>query len=351
MSEPVILIDAMNVIVRMHFSHRHLRDSSCFPTGVLHGVLNTIADLRESVSKRIVICWDHGIPVYGAQKPHNWRDDVVKGYKAGRTKDPDVWSTICKQLPKLHDALNLLGYQSVAVMGLEADDVIGILASELHEEVLIFSTDQDFYQLLDETRVDRNRTAVVDNGISILVPKKEKGKFARIYQSNVERKFGIPVCRWAEYLALGGDKSDNIKPVRGMGPKTAIKLIQSGVDLRRPFSLQPPEFQEKYGPSFEETGHGLMWGSIGRSYKAARLPRSRKDPRVAQLCQMMESVFSGYQSWANDSTERFCKQKFIEFCAEHDLNSLLALRHELFNTKGNSPCQHTEASPKTKRRA
>ncbi len=336
MNAPIILIDVMNLVFRSHFSYRHLKSEDGHFTGVLHGVLKTVADLRENVSKRQVFCWDHGIPVYGAAKPKNWRDDVLKGYKAGRTREEDSWKAICSQLPDLHRALSLLGYQHVAVMGLEADDVIGILSRELRSEVLIFSTDKDFYQLLDV-------------GIRVLVPKKDNGEFQQIHKAEVFDKYGISVDRWAEYLALGGDNSDNIKPVRGMGPKTAIKLIQSGVDLRRPFSLQPPEFQEKYGPSFEETGHGLMWGSIGRSYSAARLPVSRNDSRVAKLCVTLDHEISGHQAWSSDGMEALSKKKFVEFCADRNLNQILNLRHQLFNTE--ERCQPTGPSRKTSKTA
>ncbi len=317
MPEPVVLIDCMNTIFRNHYAHRHLKDEQGRPTGVLHGVLKTVADLRENVSKRLVICWDHGVPVYGAAKPRNWRDDVLKGYKAGRTREEDSWRSICSQLPDLHRALSLLGYQHVAVMGLEADDVIGILSRELTSEILIFSTDKDFYQLLSIPDVE------------VLVPKKDKGEFLRITAADVESKYKIPVTRWAEYLALGGDNSDNIKPMKGMGPKTAIKLIQSGCDLREGFQCQPAGFIEKYGPA---------WADIQRSYSAARLPVSRKDPRVVKLigtlrAELTDLEISGHQAWGSAGMEALSKKKFVEFCADRNLNQILNLRHQLFNTE------------------
>lgn len=318
---PVILVDVMNAAFRLGFAHQHLKSEDGVPTGVLYGVLKTLHDLRENVSKRIVMVWDNGIPVPGAARPVGWRDSIVKNYKAKRTTDiqwPE-YAAVISQMPALAKAINLLGYDNVASMGLEADDVIGILSQEIRGEILIFSTDKDFYQLLDEARVH------------ILVPKKTGGKFKRIYQSDVEREYGIPVSRWAEYLALGGDKSDNIKPMRGMGPKTAIKLVQSGVNLTGSLGLsgQPPEFQLKYG---------LVWQDIRNSYRAALLPLSRLDKRFNDQGIFPDfQISDGRQHWLPGGTSaasfHHIMACFDRLCANHDLTTIMALRRQLFNTE------------------
>ena len=270
MPPPIVLVDMSNLFFRSWFAHKNL---SCEgkPTGILFGVLKTLHDLRENVSHRVVFVWDHGVPVAEAARPRNWREDVLKTYKATRQHDAEERALIFSQLPDVFHALELLGYSSVSVEGLEADDVIGVLSKTLSGDILIYSTDRDFYQLLEGDRV------------KVLVPKKENGKFRTISQAEVEAEYGIGVDRWAEYLALGGDHSDNIKPMRGMGPKTAIKLICEGADLRKipsGFSDQPRSFQ------LHHLNLEPVWLSVQASYYAAQIPTSWKDPRIRECIEI-----------------------------------------------------------------
>jgi len=313
MSQPVILVDAMNLVFRQHFSHSHLSYEGKH-TGVLFGCLKTIADLRENVSKNILVIWDHGIPVLNAQKPRNWREDYLPTYKATRSHDNTEWPKIVSQLQHLHDAIRLLGYSNVASMGLEADDVIGILSNEIPGEVLIFSSDKDFYQLL----CDR---------VQILVPKKDGGKFQRITQADVEKEYGIPIWEFDKYLALGGDGCDNIKPLKGMGPKTAIKLVKAGAIPSAPWELQTKTFQKtqfKYNP---------VWGAIQKSYIAARIPRSRNDERFSKLNLDFSCLNTSYrQTFHSDEHKRESLEAFSRFCGNHNMVSLLAIRRQFFAT-------------------
>jgi 5'-3' exonuclease len=323
MTEPVVLIDAMNLIFRSHFVFNNL-SSEGRPTGVIHGVLKTIADLQENVSRRIVVVWDHGIPILGAAKPRNWRDEFMTTYKATRKHDGDERAKVFGQLPDLAHLINCLGYDNVSVMGLEADDVIGILAAESEDKVCIFSTDQDFYQLLDA------------NDIYVLVPKKDKGIFKKIYQFDVEAEFQISVSRWAEFLALGGDKSDNIKPMRGMGPKTAIKLIQSGVNLEHSFGSQPEAFKQKYG---------IVWNEIQNAYSAARIPTSQRDPRIRSCLAGGSIIYHSEQRWPSEA-QRFASLKYFEeFTADREMTTILSLRRQLFGNRTESKTCEAPKSP------
>jgi DNA polymerase-1 len=310
MREPLILVDVSNVGFRTHYAAPQLKSSSGKPTSVLHGVLRIIADLRRTVSKRIIFCWDHGVPVAGAKKPKNWRDDLLPGYKANRTSNAEERARCLGQFADLNRAIRLLGYESASVMGLEADDVIGILVSGPGNK-LIYSTDKDFYQLLDGDRV------------KILVPQKGKSVFQTLSAASVEKEHGFPINRWAEYLALGGDKSDNIKPMRGMGPKTAEKLIHGGISLITELEDQPPWIQKKYGEA---------WPAIRLSWFAARLPRKWSDPRVRECVAKVD-----VNGWRLDGAQRWKDRAasaaaFGQFCADRDLTHILSLRHQLFET-------------------
>lgn len=320
MPEAIILVDVMNLAFRMTFAHQHL-SAGGQPTGATYGVLKTVRDLRSSVSNRIVFCWDNGVPMPGAPRPRNWRDDVMDGYKSGR-KPNDAYASLVPQLAPLHKALCLLGYGHASVMGLEADDIIGILSKSAWPGAvkLIFSTDRDFYQLLDE------------QWVHVLVPRKEKGDFRKVFQSDVEREYGISMSRWAEYLALGGDKSDSIKPMRGMGPKTAISLIQSGVDLTRSLDLQPNGFQTKYGTA---------WEAVQKCWSAARIPTSIQDERITSYIKAantnMLAPLPG-QVWQNADAKARALREFTIFLANRDMTSLLADARSFFDTES-KPCQ------------
>ena len=322
-SKPIVLVDTLNLVWRCHWAYHNLSYEGQ-PTGVQYGVLKIIHDLRETVSPRICFCWDHGVPVPGAAKPRNWRDDVLKAYKANRKHDDVEYKAVLAQLTKLYWLLNCLGYSSVSVMGLEADDVIGILAKELEvkgEDVLVYSNDKDFYQLLNAR-------------VRVLVPRKEKGGFQFITQSDVEKEYGIPIQRFAEFLALGGDSADNIKPMKGMGPKTAIKLLQSGVDLQTSLSEQPTYFQGRYGS---------VWEAILQSYYAARIPTSWDDSRICSCIKRAGGVpaYSPDQVIPSAETQR----KFVQFLADRNMVTLLSLRRKFFTTGEPIVCPPSSVQP------
>ena len=322
--DDIVLVDVMNLAFRMTFAHQHL-SSGDQPTGATYGVLKTLRDLRENVSKRIVFCWDNGVPIPGAPRPRNWRDDIMDGYKSAR-KPNDAYAGLIPQLAPLHRILCTLGYSHASVMGLEADDVIGVLAKSAWRGSvkLILSTDRDFYQLLDEA------------WIHVLVPKKDKGTFKFVYQSDVEREHGIGVDRWAEYLALGGDKSDSIKPLRGMGPKTAIKLIQSGVNLSQPISRQSEAFIAKYGN---------VWHDVQKCWSAARIPTSWSDPRIkpsldaAGYTPYTFASLSPDQQWKDADAKARALREFMAFLGDLGMTSLIADAKSFFDTESKPKCQ------------
>lgn len=323
--QPIVLVDLSNLAFRTHFAFRNL-SSGGNPTGMIFGVLKAIADLRQNISKHLVFVWDHGIPMLGAQKPKNWREDFIPTYKANRTRDEEDWPKIVNQFQDVSFLIKLLGYSNIASMGLEADDVIGILSKEIPGDILIFSTDKDFYQLLC-------------NRVQILVPKKDKGLFQKITAADVKKEFGIEVWDFDKYLALGGDGCDNIKPVRGMGPKTAIKLVQAGAEPGKPWSQQSKSFQKEY-----EEKYKIHWNAVQASYVAARIPRTRTDIRFSQMPLNFSALDLPCSQVFNSENQRLQSlEVFTKFCADRELNSILANRRSYFETnqlsvEDSTPC-------------
>ncbi|MGQ0814018.1 MAG: DNA polymerase I [Gemmatimonadota bacterium] len=144
------------------------------------------------------------------------RTEIYPEYKATRNKMP---TDLELQLPRIHQIVDAFNIPVIAIAGQEADDVIGTLAMRAQDhdlEAVIISGDKDFYQLIRP-------------GISLLNP--GRGGNAMVEEEwidtrNAAERLGVPPHHVVDYLALIGDSSDNIPGAPGIGPKTAIQLIE-----------------------------------------------------------------------------------------------------------------------------
>ncbi len=196
------LIDASSFIYRSFFALPPLSTKDGFPTGAIYGFLRALLALMKSEKPQyLAVVFDYPAP--------SKREKVYKEYKAGRPSMPDPLKL---QIPVIKEILKLMGIPIVEMEGYEADDLIAVLAKEFYEKgfnVKIYTPDKDMLQLVND------RIAVI-NPMNWEVFNREK----------VIKKFGVPPEKVADYLALVGDSVDNIKGIRGVGPKTAVKLIE-----------------------------------------------------------------------------------------------------------------------------
>ena len=221
-SETIVLLDSKNVAHRFGHTHRGL-SSNGRPTSVLFGVISGVLSLaRKLPNTPFVFVWDGG--------GKTWRHELGdKQYKANRvhivsrTKEEEQSrKDIYIQIPQLKEFCNNIGLRSFEVHGLEGDDLIGMLASEiirkdLFQKVIIHSGDRDFYQLLSPR-------------IQILKDQKE-GRLRWVQPKEIEQDFGIKIQDYIKMRALCGDPGDNIlKVCDGLGEKTAAKLVAQGLD-------------------------------------------------------------------------------------------------------------------------
>ena len=176
-----------------------------------HAVFGSLRSFRSVVkylkSDYVLVCWDNG--------GKNFRHKEDDSYKAHRPSTPD---DLKLQFSILQDAFNILGIpQMTAPDGYECDDLIGTIAKKASEEgnmkVVIISSDKDFFQLCD-------------GNIQILRPTKSNYDDSFINKENIIKDIGLEPTRLIAMKSLVGDKSDNIKGVRGVGPKTAVELIK-----------------------------------------------------------------------------------------------------------------------------
>lgn len=198
------LFDGSAFLYRSFFALPPLTTSSGFPTGAIYGFLRSIlAILKTEKPNYMAIAFDLPTPTQ--------RKLAYSEYKSQRPPTPDPLKV---QIPVIKELINLLGIKLLEMPGYEADDLIAYLTQKAKREgfrVKIYSPDKDVLQLVEGSQV------VVINPIS-----------EEVFDENkVIEKFGVPPQKLADYLAIVGDKTDNIEGVKGVGPKTAINLLNT----------------------------------------------------------------------------------------------------------------------------
>ncbi|MGE8392903.1 DNA polymerase I [Pseudomonas sp. BIGb0427] len=198
---PLVLVDGSSYLYRAFHALPPLTTSKGLPTGAVKGVLNMLKSLRKQYP-------DSLFAVVFDAKGGTFRDEMFAEYKANRPSMPD---DLRVQIEPLHASVRALGYPLLCVEGVEADDVIGTLArssAAAGRPVIISTGDKDMAQLVDGhiTLVNTMTGTVLD-------------------VAGVHEKFGVGPEHIIDFLALMGDKVDNIPGVPGVGEKTAVGLL------------------------------------------------------------------------------------------------------------------------------
>ena len=199
---PLILVDGSSYLYRAYHALPPLTNSKGKPTGAVKGVINMMRRLQKDYPQSTVVV------VFDA-KGKTFRDEIYSEYKAHRPPMPD---DLREQIAPIHEIIQAMGLPMLIVDGVEADDVIGTLAVQAtaaEQPVIISTGDKDIAQLVNEhiTLINTMNNTTMD-------------------RAGVIEKFGISPELIIDYLALLGDKSDNIPGVPGVGEKTALGLLQ-----------------------------------------------------------------------------------------------------------------------------
>ncbi len=239
---PVILVDGSSFLFRAFHALPPLNAPDGTPTGAIHGVVNMLLKLRREADP------SHMAVVFDAPGK-TFRDDIYPEYKAHRPPLPD---DLRVQIEPVHALVRALGFPLLCIEGVEADDVIGTLMHEAREhddEVIVATADKDFAQLVSPrvTLVNTMSNKVTD-------------------EAAVEEKYGISPAQFLDFLALVGDKVDNIPGVPGCGPKTAAKWINQYGSLDG-IIAHADEIKGKVGQSLRDS---LDLLSISRQLVAIR---------------------------------------------------------------------------------
>ncbi|SNC77022.1 DNA polymerase I [Marinobacter sp. es.048] len=204
---PVVLVDGSSYLFRAYHALPPLTTSKNHPTGAIKGVISMIRRLEQDFpGSKMVVIFD--------AKGKTFRHDLYEEYKANRPPMPD---DLACQIEPIHEIVKAMGLPLLTVTGVEADDVIGTLANEATSkgiDVVVSTGDKDMTQL-------------VSDHVTLINTMTE----TRMDRDGVVEKFGVTPEQIVDYLALVGDKVDNIPGVNKCGPKTAVKWLQSYENL------------------------------------------------------------------------------------------------------------------------
>jgi DNA polymerase-1 len=199
---PVVLVDGSSYLYRAFHALPPLTTSSGVPTGAVKGVISMMRRmLKDFPESPVVVIFD--------AKGKTFRDELYGEYKSHRPPMPDE---LRQQIEPIHEIIKAMGLPLLVVDGVEADDVIGTLALQAaaqQQEVVVSTGEKDMAQLVGDhvTLVNTMNETTLD-------------------RQGVIDKFGVPPELIIDYLALIGDKSDNIPGVPGVGEKTALAMLQ-----------------------------------------------------------------------------------------------------------------------------
>ncbi|MBQ0745608.1 MAG: DNA polymerase I [Marinobacter sp.] len=200
---PVVLVDGSSYLFRAYHALPPLTTSKNHPTGAIKGVIAMIRRLEQDFpGSKLVVVFD--------AKGKTFRHDLYEEYKANRPPMPD---DLAVQIEPIHQMVRAMGLPLLIVEGVEADDVIGTLADEATSkgiDVVVSTGDKDMAQL-------------VSDHVTLINTMTE----TRMDKDGVVEKFGVRPDQIIDYLALVGDKVDNIPGVNKCGPKTAVKWLQA----------------------------------------------------------------------------------------------------------------------------
>ncbi|QHT62646.1 5'-3' exonuclease [Paenibacillus lycopersici] len=203
----ILIVDGMALLFRAYFAQsydaRRMADGT--PTNAVYGFLQYLFDaVGRFEPTHVLCCWDLGSKTF--------RTEIYDSYKANR---PEAPADLIPQFTLVKDVVAALGIPNLGLEGYEADDCIGTLSTKLSGlgHVYVLTGDQDMLQLVTES-------------VHVVIMKKGRGNYA-VYDIDFLREDkGVHPFQIIEMKGLTGDTSDNYPGVKGIGEKTALKLLQ-----------------------------------------------------------------------------------------------------------------------------
>ena len=210
MKKYLMIVDGMALLFRSFFAsaamNQFIRLEDGTPTNGVQGFARHVLTAQNIVKPtHMAVCWDMG--------SHTFRNELFDGYKANRPAPP---AEMEPQFDLAKEVSELLGWQNFGVHGVEADDLIGSMVSKWSGDVdiTIISGDKDLLQLLNPST-------------KIAFTKKGYTEYDVYSYDRFQQEYAIEPTQFTEVKAFMGDSSDGYPGVKGIGPKTALQLIQN----------------------------------------------------------------------------------------------------------------------------
>jgi 5'-3' exonuclease len=210
-NQKLLLVDGMAILFRAYFatsfgsSSSIRRTSSGVPVNAVHGFVRYFMDAVKTFEPtHVICCWDMGSTTF--------RTEQYDGYKSNRPSAPE---DLVPQFDLVKEVVASFNVPNIGIEGFEADDCIGTLARAFKDqaEVVVVTGDHDMLQLVDET-------------VSIAIMKKGIGNYMVYTPASLMEERQLTPAQIIDIKGLMGDTSDNYPGVKGIGEKTAHKLIQ-----------------------------------------------------------------------------------------------------------------------------
>ncbi|MCA1831399.1 MAG: 5'-3' exonuclease [Actinobacteria bacterium] len=270
-----VLVDSASLIYRAYFAVPDtIRTEEGMQVNAAYGFLSMLARLIAQLRPQNLACaWDDD------WRPQ-WRVDLVESYKTHRVLEPGdtVEESIEEQMDLIAKLLDLAGIAVAGAKGYEAEDVIGTLIPRIRGHIAIVSGDRDLFQL------------VRDPDVWVLYPVRGVSDLTRIDEAEIEKRYGIPGRRYADFAVLRGDPSDGLPGVPGIGQKTATALIAKYGSLK---AVVQKAKKTATGPLAKVANHIDYIERATQVVRIApdapvpvtdlRLPRHPPDPKLANL--------------------------------------------------------------------
>lgn len=285
-SRPLVLVDGSSYLYRAYHALPPLMNSLGEPTGAVRGVISMIRRLlKDYPGSPVAIVFD--------AKGKTFRDELFESYKAQRPPMPD---DLRPQVEPIHQIVQAMGLPLLVVEGVEADDVIGTLAlaaAEVGQSVVISTGDKDMTQLV--------------TGAITLV---DTMKGTELDRAGVLEKYGFGPELMVDFLALMGDKSDNIPGVPGVGEKTAQALLQgvggldaiyADLEAVRELSFRgAKKMPEKLAEHRDQAYLSYQLATIKTDVPLTMGPAdiTTGEPDVATLCELYERL--EFRAWLEE---------------------------------------------------
>ncbi len=245
--QTLLLIDGNAIMHRAFHALPPFKTKDGTPTNVIYGFFSMLhKSITDFNPNFIVVCFDTPKPTF--------RNKIFKEYQAQR---PKISADFIVQIPLVKEALDKAGITHLEKDGFEADDLIGTITQKFKDngiKVLILSGDRDIQQL-------------VDNNVYIITPKLGLSDLKMYDRSEVQKKFGLAPEKIPDLKALMGDSSDNYTGAKGIGPKTAARLLQKYGSINGIYS-HLDQLDEKIRKSLEENKDNVLL-----SYKLATIDK------------------------------------------------------------------------------